>query len=74
MPPQARRHRDAASGVVGRRVLPGTDGRHPAWHYRSFGIAPPGSYRFGAAARTRGTFRSSAAVGFGSDAVSIRIT
>jgi hypothetical protein len=46
----------------------------PAWHYRSVGIAPPGSYRFGAVARTRGTFRSSAAAGFGSDSVSIRIT
>jgi hypothetical protein len=46
----------------------------PAWHYRSFGIAPPGSYRFGTVARRRGTFRSSAAVGFSSDAVSIRIT
>ena len=46
----------------------------PAWHFRSFAIAPPGSYRFGTAARTRGTFRSSAATGFGSDAVSIRIT
>jgi hypothetical protein len=46
----------------------------PAWHYRSFVVAPPGSYRFGAAARTRGTFRSSAAVGFSSDSVSIRVT
>ena len=46
----------------------------PAWHYRSFAIAPPGSYRFGTTARMRGTFRSSAAVGFSSDAVSIRIT
>ena len=46
----------------------------PAWHFRSFGVAPPGSYRFGAVARMRGTFRSSAAVGFSSDAVSIRIT
>ncbi len=45
----------------------------PAWHYRSFAIASPGSYRFGTVARTRGTFRSSAAVGFSSDAVSIRI-
>jgi hypothetical protein len=45
----------------------------PAWHYRSFAIASPGSYRFGSVARMRGTFRSSAAVGFSSDAVSIRI-
>jgi hypothetical protein len=46
----------------------------PAWHYRSFVVAPPGSYRFGAVARMRGTFLSSAAVGFSSDGVSIRIT
>jgi hypothetical protein len=45
----------------------------PAWHYRSFGIAPRGSYRFGAVARMRGTFLSSAAVGFSSDGVSIRV-
>ena len=45
-----------------------------AWHYRSFGIVPPGSYRFGAVARTRGTFLSTAAVGFASDSVSIRVT
>jgi hypothetical protein len=46
----------------------------PAWHYRSFAIAPPGPYRFGAVARMRGTFLSSAAVGFSSDGVWIRIT
>jgi hypothetical protein len=46
----------------------------PAWHYRSFGVVAPGSYRFGAVAKMRGTFRSSAAIGFSSDSVSIRIT
>ena len=47
----------------------------PAWHYRSFAtVLPSGSYRFGAVARMRGTFLSSAAVGFSSDGVSIRIT
>ena len=46
----------------------------PAWHYRTFSIAPPGSYRFGTVARARGTFLSSAAVGFSSDGVSIRVT
>ncbi len=46
----------------------------PAWHYRSFGSAPPGSYRFGATARMRGTFLSSVAVGFTSDSVWIRVT
>jgi hypothetical protein len=46
----------------------------PAWHYRSFVIVPPGSYRFGAVARMRGTFLSSAAVGFSADGVTIRIT
>jgi hypothetical protein len=46
----------------------------PAWHYRSFAIAPPGSYRFGAVARARGMFVSSAAIGFTSDGVSIRVT
>lgn len=45
-----------------------------AWHYRSFAIVPPGSYRFGAVARTRGTFLSTAAVGITSDSVSIRVT
>jgi hypothetical protein len=45
----------------------------PAWHYRSFAIAPPGSYRFGASARMRGSFLSSAAVAFASDSVWIRL-
>ena len=31
-----------------------------AWHFRSFSLAPPGTYRFGAVARARGTFLSTA--------------
>ena len=46
----------------------------PAWHYRTFAIAPSGSYRFGAVARARGTFLSSAGVGFSLDSISIRVT
>jgi len=45
----------------------------PAWHYRSFGVAPPGSYRFNAVGRTRGTYLSSAMVLGTSAGVSIRI-
>ena len=44
-----------------------------AWHYRSFGIATPGSYRFNAVARTRGTFLSTAAVAGSTASVTIRI-
>jgi hypothetical protein len=44
-----------------------------AWHYRSFGLVPPGPYRFGAVARMRGRFLSSAAVAFTSDSVWIRL-
>jgi len=32
----------------------------PAWHFRSASIVAPGSFRFGAVARARGTFLSSA--------------
>lgn len=45
----------------------------PAWHYRSSGLVPPGPYRFGAAARGRGTFLSTATVSGASASVSIRI-
>jgi hypothetical protein len=34
----------------------------PAWHFRSGGTVVPGSYRFGAVTRARGTFLSSALV------------
>jgi len=44
-----------------------------AWHYRSFGIATPGSYRFNAVARARGTFLSTAAVAGATASVTIRI-
>jgi hypothetical protein len=35
----------------------------PAWHFRSLAIVPPGTYRFGAVARTRGTWLSSGLAG-----------
>ena len=44
-----------------------------AWHYRSFGVVPPGSYRFGAIGRRRGQFLSSAAVASTVDSVWIRL-
>ncbi len=44
-----------------------------AWHYRSFGVAIPGKYRFTAVARTRGVFLSTAMVGVSSASVSITI-
>ena len=56
------------------RCCPSRTAGTPAWQYRSFGVVPPGAYRFGAVARTRGTFLSSAAIGFTSDSVWIRIT
>jgi hypothetical protein len=45
-----------------------------AWHFRSGGGVPPGSYRFGAVARATGLFGSRAAVQASSDVVWIRIT
>jgi hypothetical protein len=45
----------------------------PAWHYRSFGIVPPGSYRFNAIARARGTFLSTATAAGAGASVTIRI-
>ncbi len=45
-----------------------------AWHYRSLGLVPPGSYRFNAVARTRGNYVSTAWVASGSASVSIRIS
>jgi len=46
----------------------------PAWYYRSNVVAPPGSYRFGAVARARGTFLSTAVTSMGPDGVWVRIT
>lgn len=44
-----------------------------AWHYRSATYVPAGSYRFGAGARVRGTFASTAQVGATSVSVWVRI-
>ena len=44
-----------------------------AWHYRSSGVAAPGSYRFNAVARIRGTFLSTATVAGSTASVTIRI-
>lgn len=49
-------------GTWSYECCPGQTAGSPAWHYRSSGVAAPGSYRFGAVARTRGTFLSSAAI------------
>ena len=46
----------------------------PAWHYRSFGVAAPGMYRFNAVARARGTFLSTAMVAGATASVTIRVT
>jgi hypothetical protein len=45
----------------------------PAWHYRSFVAALPGTYRFTAVARARGVFLSTAMVGASAASVSITI-
>jgi hypothetical protein len=45
----------------------------PAWHYRSFAPAIPGTYRFAAVARARGVFLSAVLVGASAASVSITI-
>ncbi|HWO71217.1 MAG TPA: hypothetical protein VNP94_10760 [Actinomycetota bacterium] len=45
----------------------------PAWHYRSARAVSPGTYAFGAYARTRGTFLSTASVSTAVARVWIRI-
>ena len=55
------------------RCCPSQTAGTPAWYYRStYGVAP-GSYRFGAVARTRGQFLSTASTTVGSAGVWIRI-
>lgn len=44
-----------------------------AWHYRSSGVVVPGSYRFNAVARARGTFLSTAMVAGFTASVTVRI-
>jgi hypothetical protein len=61
------------SGSWAHECCPSRTAGTPAWHYRSFGIASPGSYRFVARARMRGTFLSSAAVAFTSDGVWVKL-
>ena len=55
------------------RCCPAQTAGTPAWYYRSNSGVVPGSYRFGAVARTRGRFLSTATTTVGSDAVWIRI-
>ncbi len=44
-----------------------------AWHYRSNAAVGPGTYRFGATTRSRGTFLSTARPGISTAAVWVRI-
>ena len=45
----------------------------PAWHFRSSSIVVPGVYRFGAVARMRGTWLSTAVVGGSAASVGVRV-
>jgi len=45
-----------------------------AWHFRSYSVAPAGTYRFGAGARAVGVYLSTAAAGSASASVWIRVT
>jgi hypothetical protein len=56
------------------RCCPPQTAGTPAWTYRSNAVAPPGSYRFGAYARARGTFLSTVVTTVGRDGVWVRIT
>lgn len=55
------------------RCCPSQTAGTPAWHFRSSGPVPPGSYRFGAVVRMTGSFLSTAVVGGASASVWIRI-
>jgi len=55
------------------RCCPGQTAGTPAWYYRSSAGVAPGSYRFGAVARVRGQFLSTATTTVGSAGVWIRI-
>jgi hypothetical protein len=46
----------------------------PAWYYRAHAGVVPGSYRFGALARTREQLLSTAITTVGSDTVWVRIS
>jgi len=56
------------------RCCPPQTAGTPAWYYRSNVIAAPGSYRFGAFARVRGMFLSTAMTSLGVDGVWVRVT
>lgn len=56
------------------RCCPSQTAGTPAWYYRSNSGVAPGSYRFGAVARARGMFLSTASTTVGSVNVWIRIT
>ena len=55
------------------RCCPAQTGGTPAWYHRAKAGVVPGSYRFGAATRTRGQFPSTAITTVGSDTVWVRI-
>jgi hypothetical protein len=61
------------SGSWSYECCPAQTAGTPAWHYRSYSFIGPGSYRFGAASHSRGTFLSTAAAGGTSAGVWIRI-
>lgn len=55
------------------RCCPSQTAGTPAWYYRSSSGVAPGSYRFGAVARARGVYLSTASTPVGSASVWIRI-
>jgi hypothetical protein len=60
-------------GAWAYRCCPAQTAGSPAWYYRSNVIAGRGSYRFGAYARSRGMFLSTAVTPLGVDGVWVRI-
>jgi hypothetical protein len=60
-------------GTWSYECCPGQVAGTDAWHYRSSSLVTPGSYRFGAIARSRGTFLSTAASSASETSVWIRI-
>jgi hypothetical protein len=61
------------SGSWSWRCCPSQTAGTPAWHFRSSSTVPPDTYRFGADARQRGAYLSTATVGIVSATVWIRI-
>ncbi len=60
-------------GTWTQECCPSQTGGAPAWHFRSAGPVPPGSYRFGADARRVGTYPSTASLGFSTAWVWVRV-